>query len=436
MAPNEATSGARRLTAGLASAAFAGFILCNLAWLVLGLLRPGYSMVSRPVSALGVGPHGVWMDAAFVLTGSSLAASVAGLSRAISGHLRPLAHAACTALLLVSPIGFVWTGLVTMDSLTLHTLGAQLAIGAPLVTLPLAGLLLRPAQGWRRLGNGLLLAGPLTLALLVGFIESVPRAQLLSGVGGGRFGLWQRALGVEVLAWYLALAWATMRRQRVPKPYKGPAMEGFIASWYARNTRGDVREYRACAEALAKQLPAGGRVLEVAPGPGYLAIELARLGDYRVTGLDISRTFVQIAQENARAAGAAVDFRHGNASQMPFADATFDLVACRAAFKNFSDPLGALNEVHRVLKPGGRASILDLRKEATREEIAPYVDEMKLSPVSALFTKLTFRFFLTKNAYTREAIERLAAQSRFGACEVVSRGIEFDLRLAKPAASA
>ena len=76
-------------------------------------------------------------------------------------------------------------------------------------------------------------------------------------------------------------------------------MEGAIARWYARNTRGDAREYRKIARAVADRLPAGAHVLELAPGPGYLAIELAKLG-LRVTGLDISRTFVHMAAENAR----------------------------------------------------------------------------------------------------------------------------------------
>jgi ubiquinone/menaquinone biosynthesis C-methylase UbiE len=97
----------------------------------------------------------------------------------------------------------------------------------------------------------------------------------------------------------------------------------------------------------------------VAPGPGYLAIEIAKRGDSRVTGLDISETFVRIAQTNARAENVDVDFQHGNASAIPFSDASFDFIVCRAAFKNFTDPVGALDEMFRVLAPGG--SRLDLR---------------------------------------------------------------------------
>ena len=165
--------------------------------------------------------------------------------------------------------------------------------------------------------------------------------------------------------------------------YKGLAMEGPIATWYAKNTGRYRRRFIKVAQVVTGRVPAGVRVLEIAPGPGFCAIEIAKSGRHSVTGLDISESFVRIARKNAQEAGVAVDFRHGNASRMPFPDASFDFVACSAAFKNFSDPIGALNEIHRVLKPGGQCSIYDLRKDATREEIATEVRSMRLSTFNA-----------------------------------------------------
>lgn len=215
------------------------------------------------------------------------------------------------------------------------------------------------------------------------------------------------------------------------KPYKGPAMEGRIAEWYARNTRGDAR-HRDSAAALAARLPAGARVLDVAPGPGYFAIELARRGDLRLSGLDISESLVRIARDNARAAGVTIDFRHGDAAHMPFADGAFDFVVCQAAFKSFSDPRGALDEIYRVLAPGGVASIQDLRKEASPQEIAAYVARKRLSRLDALWTRLVFRTLLSRNAYGEDALRQLAAQSRFGGGELTRDGIGFELRLVRP----
>ena len=216
------------------------------------------------------------------------------------------------------------------------------------------------------------------------------------------------------------------------RPYKGIAMEGVIATWYSNNTRRDTRRFQSVADAVAERAPAGSRVLEVAPGPGYLAIAIAKSGR-QVTTLDISRSFVGMARENARKAGVTVDVRHGSASKMPFGYASFDFVVCVAAFKNFADPVGALNEIYRVLVPGGQASIYDLRRDADREQVDAEVSRMGLSAWNAVLTRWIFRSWLLKKAYTLEDLERMASISRFGRSEITVSGIGFELRLSKPA---
>jgi ubiquinone/menaquinone biosynthesis C-methylase UbiE len=107
------------------------------------------------------------------------------------------------------------------------------------------------------------------------------------------------------------------------KAYKGQGMEGFVAKWYATNTRKGLGVYQALARKVAADLRPGGHVLEVAPGPGYFAIELAKLGKYRVDGLDISKTFVEIAARNAKEANVGAAFLGGDASSMPYPTLTF-----------------------------------------------------------------------------------------------------------------
>ena len=154
---------------------------------------------------------------------------------------------------------------------------------------------------------------------------------------------------------------------------------------------GRIHESRAANRQV--ELPPGSNVLEVAPGPGYFSIELAKLGAYSITGLDISHTFVEIARQKAAEAGVHVDFKQGNASNMPFASETFDFLLCRAAFKNFGQPVRALQEMCRVLKPGGRGLIIDLRGDASPESMNRHVDAMGLSAVNKIMTKLTFRLY-------------------------------------------
>lgn len=215
------------------------------------------------------------------------------------------------------------------------------------------------------------------------------------------------------------------------KAYKGIGMEGWLARWYARNTGKDRKLYHQAAQRVANLLPGGGTVLEVAPGPGYMSIELARLGPYQVTGLDISHSFVQMATENAMHEGVEVAFREGNASAMPFDSESFDVVYCRAAFKNFSAPVEAIREMHRVLKPGGRTVIVDLRKDAPADAIDATVREMKLSRVNTVITNWTFRQMLLKRAYSQDDFRRMVAETPFQTCELQSDLISLEVMLRK-----
>src|SRR6201993_2405807 len=207
-------------------------------------------------------------------------------------------------------------------------------------------------------------------------------------------------------------------------------MEGAIARWYAKSTRKDMERFRALATRLRDVLPQGGDVLEVAPGPGYFAIEMAKGGAYRVTGLDVSRTMVELARANAAEAGAAVGFRRGDASAMPFGDDSFDLLTCSAAFKNFSEPHKALEEMYRVLRPGGTALVLDLRKDATMSEIGEYFRGVGLSTIERWMSLAAFRFMLLKRAYTQGQLERMLADIPFQSKQIrlVDIGVELWLR--------
>jgi ubiquinone/menaquinone biosynthesis C-methylase UbiE len=215
------------------------------------------------------------------------------------------------------------------------------------------------------------------------------------------------------------------------KGYKGMGMEGRMAFWYAKNTAKDMEEFRSLATRLARQLPSGSRILEVAPGPGYLSIELARRGHYALTALDVSKTFVEIATKDAAAASVNIDVRQGNASAMPLADDSYDFIVCRAAFKNFSQPVEAMNEMYRVLKRGGSALIVDLRKNASLEEIGAYIESLDLGWMNALIYRLTFRFLLLPRAYSRESFMQMASRSSFGAAQLQESGIGLEITLKK-----
>ena len=222
-----------------------------------------------------------------------------------------------------------------------------------------------------------------------------------------------------------------MTTPTLPKARRDRGMEGMVAKWYAGNTGRALDEFTKLARRIASQLPNGSTVLEVAPGPGYFCIELAKLGQYSITGLDISHTFVQIAGKKAAEAGVHVNFRQGNASSMPLPNDTFDFLLCRAAFKNFGQPVLALQEMYRVLKPSGRGLIIDLSRDASPESMDHSVDAMGLTTINKVLTKLIFRLSLRRSAYTKEQFQQMVAQAKFRSVDIQEVDIQFEILVTK-----
>ncbi|MGB8643868.1 MAG: class I SAM-dependent methyltransferase [Anaerolineae bacterium] len=214
------------------------------------------------------------------------------------------------------------------------------------------------------------------------------------------------------------------------KAYKGVAMEGMIARWYAKNTR-QGRGFDVLVRRVSEIVPKGGRVLEVAPGPGFLSVEIARLGKYQVAGVEISKTFVEIERANAREAGVEIDFRQGDAADLPFENSAFDFVICTAAFKNFTRPAQALGEMYRVLRTEGKALVIDLRHDASQVDINREVDGMGLNWLNTLFTKWTFSQMLLKSAYTEQQIREFLSQARIPESRIQLSGIGFEIWMEK-----
>jgi ubiquinone/menaquinone biosynthesis C-methylase UbiE len=214
------------------------------------------------------------------------------------------------------------------------------------------------------------------------------------------------------------------------KAYKGMGMEGGIARWYDRTTRKDMPEFKALAARIAAIVPPAGAVLEVAPGPGFLSIELARRG-LDVRAVDISKTFIDIARRNAAAEGVRARFELGNASALPVESASVDFTVCRAAFKNFSEPVLALAEMRRVLRPGGTALLIDLRRDVQMSEIKQHVNAMDVGLLSRWFMRFTFRNMLIKRAYMLDEIRRMAAEAGWTDVHIESSSVGFEAWMKK-----
>ena len=194
------------------------------------------------------------------------------------------------------------------------------------------------------------------------------------------------------------------------KAYRGMGMEGSIAHWYDRTTRRDMPDLKMLANRIAKIVRPGGEVFEVAPGPGFLSIELAKRG-FQVSAIDISKTFVEIAQHNSAAEGVAVRFGLGNASALPVA-------RCKRRLRSVP---GCFQELHRAGESDGR----DVPRPSPRRhcpadrhaprcianEIKRYVNSLGVSLLEPVVHDGVFRGMLIRRAYPLEEIRRMALEA-------------------------
>ncbi|HEX5079755.1 MAG TPA: class I SAM-dependent methyltransferase [Geminicoccaceae bacterium] len=110
------------------------------------------------------------------------------------------------------------------------------------------------------------------------------------------------------------------------------------------------------------QVSIGDRLLDVGSGIGGPARYIAERFTARVTGIDLTAEFCDVAQHLTQALGMddRVDFKQGDALAMPFADASFDGAYSINVAMNIRDKAGFYAEIHRVLRPGGWLALAEL----------------------------------------------------------------------------
>lgn len=111
-----------------------------------------------------------------------------------------------------------------------------------------------------------------------------------------------------------------------------------------------------------------GHVLEVGPGPGYLGLEwLKKTENSDLNCIEISANMIRVAQKNASEyrLNDRVSYQFGNAEQIPFESESFDAVFTNGSLHEWEHPVMIMNEIYRVLKPGGRYFISDLRRDVS-----------------------------------------------------------------------
>jgi ubiquinone/menaquinone biosynthesis C-methylase UbiE len=123
------------------------------------------------------------------------------------------------------------------------------------------------------------------------------------------------------------------------------------------------RHYEMVAKDILRYCKTTDSLLDIGTGPGWLLLKLYQQSPaMRLVGIDVSASMVGKAQENLAAAGLSkvIEIREGNAVSLPFAGNFFDIVVSTGSIHHWKDPTAALNDIYRVLKPGGYAIIYDL----------------------------------------------------------------------------
>jgi ubiquinone/menaquinone biosynthesis C-methylase UbiE len=185
---------------------------------------------------------------------------------------------------------------------------------------------------------------------------------------------------------------------------------------YAPMLKAFHREFAVELRAMLKELPirAGDKVLDVATGDGQFAVWLGELvgSAGSVTAIDRSEAWLHEAGKTLkRAAAHEVTLEQGDATQLPYADATFDFVWCAQSLYSLPQTNECLAEMHRVLKPGGRIGLLE--NDSLHHVLFPWPVDLELRLLAAELK--SFQANSTKPAkyYAGRWLSRLLRQNGF-----------------------
>jgi ubiquinone/menaquinone biosynthesis C-methylase UbiE len=167
-----------------------------------------------------------------------------------------------------------------------------------------------------------------------------------------------------------------------------------------------------------------GLALEIGPGPGYLGLEwLRKTESTMLLAVEISPEMTKIAERNAREYGleGRVKYVKGDAHQIPFDDNTFDGVFTNSSLHEWSQPIRVFDEVYRVLKPGAKYFISDMRRDMN-----PFVRRFMKLMVKPKEIMSGFESSINAS-YTTEEIRSILDQSKLKESVVAKTFMGFEI---------
>lgn len=207
-----------------------------------------------------------------------------------------------------------------------------------------------------------------------------------------------------------------MISERIPETSDGIQDEGTVMAYDAMQRGLRDSGNLPVSDLVAMTCP-GDHALEVGPGPGYYGLEWIRsTRQTTLTGLEISPAMIRLAEKNTREYGLQdrVRYREGNALSMPFDDESFTLAFSNGSLHEWEDPGRVLKGIYRVLKPGGKMMVTDLRRDLAPDIFSLMQESCRSEEIRAGFVTSV------QAAYRKDELEEILAPCGFSGVKVIA----------------
>lgn len=209
---------------------------------------------------------------------------------------------------------------------------------------------------------------------------------------------------------------SVMFEKRVPETVEGIQDEITVVA-YDIMQRGLRDAGHLPVDDLIKETQPGDNGLEIGPGPGYYGLEwVKKTHGTTLTGLEISPAMIRLATNNAISYNLKdwVRYQEGNALMMPFEDNLFSLAFSNGSLHEWEDAGSVFLEIHRVLKPGGRMMVTDLKRDLSHEVFSFMQDSCSSEEIKKGFETSV------RAAYRKEELEEILFKIPFSSSQVIA----------------
>ena len=200
-----------------------------------------------------------------------------------------------------------------------------------------------------------------------------------------------------------------MVKERIPETNEG-IQNTFDVLDYDEMQKNFSKKKWFATDSIIKSGVNKGNCLEIGPGPGYLGIDwLRKTSGTILTALEISKTMIEVAEKNCKDAGMSerAEYISGNASKMTFEDDRFDGIFTNGSLHEWEEPEKVISEIYRVLKPGAKIFIGDLKRN-----INPVLIKMMKMGVKSRSMKRGLKTSVGA-AYIKPELEEIMRKSSF-----------------------